>query len=474
MDEDMPTSQIHGDGPDPTGTPVLFTSGNMTAARTRADDPLGSKAPYYWGMNSTTSVPYMGLNGRFVCTMYYHATVGATDASDFDIKDVEDGGTMTTAWLKVDDNAGNSVYWNKAYPDSYEPIVDEYGFDKSATMFYWQNRLTHVFLALADYNKLTTNDGDATVQGKLKMYPDYDMDFVTLPAEPTEEQLLAYANKLSDNRYANKYDLTRGETYDSQGNLTGYTINSITEQPDPILALTIMKPAGATQEANRVHLYFRHQFSQIQVNVKGANDNSANITTEQIEKVELLGISTEGYVCNRLNADGTVGPAKGKDVRLDEFSDAILDNNKWGTSFEMFDMAGSGAKIDEDGNGIDDRYALGFLKSFNAIAFGQLSAIRITWHEGTTAEPGIKHVATFEVPATNETGLANNSPGGSSAADDSTNKKPVVQLRQLQSGMKYIYDLELRRGTLAIIRTQILDWMQKEPLVYATDGTIIN
>ena len=463
---------------DPVGQPVLFSSGNMAEVRTRSD-ALGSASPYYHGMTNTSGVPYMALDGRFVCTMYYHAKATDTDASEFDIKDIADGGTMTTAWLKVNNNVGNSVYWNKEYSVVDASELDEYGFDKSATMFYWQNRLTHAFLALADYNKLSDNDGANSDQGKLKMYPNWDKDFAALPTDPQEvtpEQQAAFDNKLLSDRYANAYDLTRGEIWaerevqvlDEHGDpvldendqpkmttetyFDGYTINSISGQPDPILALTIMKPAGATQEANRVHLYFKHQFSLIQVNLKGADDNSANITTDQIDGVQLLGVSTEGYVCNRLNADGTVGAASAKDVHLDEFSDEVLEDNKWGTSFQMFDMA-SGDPVDVDGDGIDDRYATGFLKSFNAIAFGNLWAIRITWHEGTTDNPGIKHITTFEVPQTNEEN---------------------VQLRNLQSGTKYIYDLELRRGTLAVIRTQVRDWMQKEDLVYGSDGTIQN
>ena len=55
-----------------------------------------------------------------------------------------------------------------------------------------------------------------------------------------------------------------------------------------------------------------------------------------------------------------------------------------------------------------------------------------------------------------------------------TNDGNPVDLINLKSNMRYVYDLELRRGTLAIIRTQILDWMQKEELVYGTDGTITN
>jgi len=420
--DDFPASDgWDGDGGAPVGLPVLFTVGNVGESVTRA------------------TIPYMEQNGRFVCTMYYHTKSTDTDTSDFDIEDAEDGGTMTTTWLKVNNNVGNSVYWNKEYSEVEEEGLDDWGFDKNATCFYWQNRLKHAFLALADYNQLTTNDGATTEQGKLKMYPNWDMDLVTLPDNPTEEQQEAYNNKLANNRYANAYDLTRGDK------------TNISQQPDPIMALSIMKPAGATQEANRVRLYFRHQFSQIQVNVKGADDNSANISAGQIEGVQLLGVSTEGYVSCRLNADGTVGPAKGKDVRLDEFSDAVLDVNQWGTSFQMFDMA---VGKDEDGVSGDDGYAIGFLKSFNAIAFGQLCAIRITWHEGTNEEPGIVHVSTFEVPRKKD-------------GED-------VELRNLQSGIKYIYDLELRRGTLAVIRTQVLDWMQKSDLVYGADGTITN
>ncbi len=408
---------------DPTGTPILFAVGNLNqAAVTRAD-----------------VIPYMTRGGRFVCTMYYHSGSTDTDNSDFDIKHPE----VHTTWLKVNNNVGNSVYRKNTFNVNNEATdIDAYGFDKTAVNFYWQNRLTHAFLALTDYNKLTTIDGDiSTVKlGKLKMYPYHDKDMVTLPDDPTEEDIETYANTLADNRYANTYDLTKGDK------------TSMSEQPDPILALTIMKPAGATQEANRVRLYFKHQFSQIQVNLKAADDNSASITSSHIEKVELLGVSEEGYVFCRLNAGGTVGTAKFEAVNLESYTDAELEANPWGTSFEMFDMAPAPLQ-DVDGNGIDDRYADGYLKSFNAIAYGYLWAIRITWHEDAHTE--IKHVATYEVPQ--DTGEPDNIP-----------------LRQLQSGRRYIYNLELRRGTLAVIRTQIIDWQQDEELVYGTDGTITN
>lgn len=397
----------------PVGQPVQFTSGNLSGTATKADPAVGSNSPYYHGMSETGGVPYMPLNGRFVCTMYYHAAAGATDESDFDILPPSQGGTATTAWLKVNNNVGNAVFRLASY-DEAALNPDDFDFDRNAPIFYWQNRLTHAFLALADYNQLSSNDGAATTQGKLKMFPNYDKDF-------------GIEDELADGPYANSYDLTRGER------------TSMAGQPDPILALTIMKPAGATQEANRVRLYFRHQFSQVQVNIKGSADESAHdITPDQIEKTELLGVSTEGYVSCRLNADGTLAAASAKDVKLDEFTDAQLMDNQWGTSMEMFAA---------------EEASTGYLKTFEAIAFGQLWAIRITWHEGDNENPGIQHVTTYKVPQANE---AN------------------VQLRQLQSATRYIFDLELRRGTLAVIRTEILPWMQKEELVYGTDGTITN
>ena len=443
---------------DPVGQPVLFSSGSELPSLTRA------------------AVPYMALDGRFVCTMYYHAKSSDTDQSPFDISDVSSGGTMITSWLRVNNKVGNSVYRKADFSEPQAAATDDYGFDKGATIFYWQNRLPHAFLALADYHQLKTNDGTATTPGKLKLYPDWDKDFSALPGPPdgaTEEQLAAYANTAADGRYANTYDLTRG------------TLNTFNAQPDPILALTIMKPEGSTQEANRVRLYFKHQFSQIQVNVKSAEDNA--IRADQIEKVELLGVSTEGYVCCRLNANGTVGigtkplghtvknasdedvldedimlgSASAKAVNLEDYGDDYLKFNEWGTSFEMFDMAGG----DEDGDGVadgTDAYTVGYLRSFNAIAFGHLMAIRVTWREGETADdPIVRHVSTYKVPEDNS------QLPGMSGGD-----RPVVKLQELQSSMKYIYNLELRRGTLAVIRTMVIPWEQKDELVYDQKGTI--
>ena len=520
--DDTLTEECRGaEAVDPVGQPVLFTSGSEQLSPTRA------------------GVPYMAMDGRFVCTMYYHPGSGHTDIDPFDIVPKSSNGTATTAWLQVDDNVGNSVYrkadFTLAFVDEdgngRNDNLDDFGFDKNATMFYWQNRLTHAFLALADYHKLKTNDGATTAQGKLKMFP-YG-DYVV---SSTEEEVQVddgnggtttqTSTVVTVDPTINVYDLTRGDVWaerdvevvenvlDEDGNqvyeedgvtpktttktvkekyLDHYTLNSFTDQPDPIMALTVQKPEGSTQEANRVRLYFKHQFSQIQVNLRGAVDESATITPSQIEKVELLGVSTEGYVANQLNADGTVGnvpagsatgtmnAASAKEVNLDDFTDEELVANRWGTSFEMFDMA---TGVLEDGH--DTGYATGYLKSYNAIAFGQLWGIRVTWRERSdnteeAIKNAIRHVSTFEVPLTNETEASTSADDSSAQGDDSsttpsgaTDTKPVVYLRNLQSGMKYIYNLELRRGTLAIIRTVILPWEQKEELVYGTEGTIIN
>lgn len=333
------------------GQPVQFTVGGEALVQAQ-----------------TKSATNMASGGRFVCSMYYHAANGNTNDSNYDIVPLSAGGTMTTAWLEVD-NSGTPQYMNM-------------GFTAPAPTFYWQNRLKHAFLAQADYNKLNSNVGAITHEvgdrGKLKMYPN------------GENYPGTY----------NAYDLTRGER------------TSMDQQPDPILARAVVKPEGSPPAS--VLLNFQHQFSQVQVNVKGATDGSATIDADQIEKVELLGVSTEGYVPNCLNADGTVSSSISNDVAV---------NN----AFELFVMTEA---------------ASGYLKSAHAIAFGVLRGIRVTWHEADNTS--IKHTPTLVVSG------------------------PLT----LASGREYEYNLELRRGGLTLIQTQVQDWGQKEGLVYSTSGSI--
>ncbi len=232
---------------------------------------------------------------------------------------------------------------------------------------------------------------------------------------------------------ANTFNLTRGDK------------TSMSQQPDPLIALTKMKPTGATQEANRVRLYFKHQFSQIQVNLTNA-ENTAEIKAGNIVSVELLGVSKKGYVFTNINPDGTQIPPSYDPVVISEYTEEQLKKNQYGTSFNMFEMA-------------DNEKPSSSLKSFNAIAFGQLQAIRITWKEedykdseGNIEEEGVKHVATYKI-----------------TVDDRGNS-----LVNLRSGYRYMYDFELRRGTIAFIRATIDGWMTDDELDYGTSGTIKN
>lgn len=335
--DDITTNGLDDNGNDPVGKPVLFSVGLEGHAKTR-------------------STYVMQNDARFVCTMYYKAHSLDTDESSFDISAPSEGGSMTTAWLQVDGDEGNAVYKNRT-------------FAADATSFYWRNRLKHAFLALADFNKLTTNDGSTTGKGKLKMYPDSDPEL----------------------SYANTFDLTRGER------------SSMAQQPDPILALTVMSPNQSAASNDCVTLNFQHQFSQIQVNLK--NENST-VDMNKIDKVELLGVTTEGYVPTRINADGTVGAASFKVVNSD-------------TPFKMFSTD----------------VASGYTKSYNAIAFGSLVAIHVTWYEGESAEaPVVTHTPTLTFNA------------------------PIA----LESGKRYVYNLTLSRGSLNVINTSVVAWELSE------------
>ena len=339
---------LEGKDYDPVGTPVQFSVGLEGKATTRA---------------------VMADGGHFVCTMYYKASEG----SDYNINAPGDGGTMQTAWLQIY-GSGNAKYMN-------------YSFTAEATSLFWQNRWSHVFLALADYNKLTTNIGATSAggsQGKLKMYPNHDTYHV-------EGNPYIYY-------YINTYDLTKGER------------TSMAEQPDPILALATKTPVGdPSAEANRVTLNFEHQFAQIQVNVKDKTGNDPAITAEQITKVELRDVATNGFVYSRIKADGTVG-------------NAIYYPSQKG-NFDMFEMTSP---------------ADGCLKSFNAIAYGHLTSIRVTWNDGSS------HTSTLSVNS------------------------------DLAGGTKYVYNLEISRTAVAGTRGDIGNRSKASEQVYIKDVEITN
>ena len=352
--------------------PVLFSAGNTEATVTRA------------------TASYMPKNSHFVCSMFFHAGVNDTIGSEFGapVADVN----MTTAWLKISNSTGNAVYWNKAYSEVVKDSLDVYGFDVNSKCFYWQNRLNHIFLALTDNNDL---DGSIS-NGSLKIYPDV-------------------TDKYKD-KYMLAYDLTRGQK------------TSMSEQPDPILALETARPSGGTPEANRVKLFFKHQFAQIQVNLKSSLDASAVIDPAWIERVELLGVAETGYVPYCILSDGTLPAVTSLPINVDDKKyQTTIKDNPYGSSFNMFQRSTPVG---------------GYLKSFECIAFGTLQGIRITWRESDD-ENAVKHVATY---------------------------KGVKNLA-LKSGTKYIYNMELRRSLIAEVTAKIKPW-EMDKASYTADGTI--
>ena len=359
--------------------PVLFSAGNTDAVITRA-----------------ASASFMPKDGRFVCSMFFHA--GANDDNDTEFysetKELSEDVNMTTAWMKINNTVGNAVYWNRAYEDAIK--TDSYGLDEAAKCFYWQNRLNHIFLALADYNKLNSDDG--TDAGNLKLYPNVTSQY--------------------KDQYMMAYDLTRGSK------------TAMSQQPDPILAVEVAKPSGATPEANRVKLFFKHQFSQVQVNLKNSQDASVTISPEQILSVELLGVAETGYVAYCIQPDGSVPATTSAPINVDDARyNATKKDNPYGSLFSMFERTTT---------------TPGYLKSFEAIAFGTLQGIRITWKESDAAD-AVVHKATF---------------------------KGVKNLT-LESGKKYIYNMELRRSLIAQVTAEIADW-EADKTVYEADGIIQN
>lgn len=370
-------AEVENGGTQQSQEPVLFTVGNIGSAVTRA------------------SIGYLQADSRFVCSMFFHAGAKDTDNSPFysTANPLASDVNMTTAWLKIKSKSttGNAVYRQSSFNET-GITLDDFGFDKAAKIFYWQNRLNHIFLALADNNKLATDDGTT---GSLKLFPDVQ----TVDA---------------NGNYMLEYDLTTG--------------SKMTDQPDPILAFTTMKPEGASPEANRVELLFKHQFAQVQVNLKNSQDaTSVVIGNSEIISVELLGVAEKAYVPYCINADGTLPTVVAEDINIDEakYNDTKK-SNPYGSSFSLF---------------VSDNTTSGYLKTFEGIAFGTIQRIRVTWKEPN-----------YDVTHT-------------------TILNSVLE-QQLESGKKYIYNIELRRSSIAQVTPKIVDWGTDG--TYEADGTIVN
>lgn len=371
--------------------------------------------------------------------------------------------------------AGNSWYYKSDYstPTSY----DSYDNDDDANAFYWQNRLLHGFVGyIDDYNKALPWAQGAT--GASEYFPKTISDW-----NPNGPGIGDEGDKKvdKDNTLPILYTLQKDgtilrwqqyEKFDLR-NKSGETKMSV--QKDPLVAYTEKIPESSSPEKNRVYLTFRHQFAQVQVNLRGSK-TSANINKEDIERVELLGVSEYAYVfpypeygCVNdttfvLDSDGhkvddgngnpkidhvetswtiarqgderteLLRPALAEKVDLTKYSEAQLKTNEFGTSFRLFDMA-------------ESNIMEGYIKGYEGIAYGNLGALRIVWHEDVNnPENDVVHDIIFKI------------------TDD--------KFKVLESGKRYIFNLELRRGTLAVIKAVIDDWIPYET-VYESVGTVM-
>lgn len=353
----------HEQDNDLNGCPVLFSSG--------ADEGTP--------VSRASVVPYMQKDGKFICRMYYQGAANSTDYNSY-----------TEAWLQVNNTVGNCVYRKSTYADPTD--TDAYDFDRESSIFYWQNRKPHIFIGLADYNKLTDSTCSMTM----------DADTVL-------------------------FDLRRTAS-----------ITSISDQQDPIQARTVMTPSGAMPEANRVRLVFNHCFSKVQVNLKPTVDgglDNGRLTYDNIDSVELLGVSDTAYVYNiavkdKETYDTAYVAARYKPVNTSYYTTEQKEENPYCTKIEMFKAA-------------EGDVTPGYTTTFDVITFGIVQAIRVTWHE--TDYPDLKHVVTKAI------------------IDQSENT--------LRSGYQHIFNMELRRGTLAILNAEIKAW-ESGATYDNIDGTI--
>lgn len=400
-----------------TGMPVLFSAGNQSLENT----------------TRAASTLYMPNKVRFSAAMYYQ------ESAHYNLN-------PWLAYLQVEDEvAGNSKYRQSNYAEVSN--ADQYDNDLDAHIFYWQNRQDHIFIGYIDnYNKAYASAKAATQTYVPESLDSHD-DFPIIVNKDTLRQQMCKHFDLRNPKVGDAHQWTK-----------------MADQYDPLIACEERHPAGAGDETNRVYLTFKHQFSQIQVNLKG--HESVNLIPDQIDAVEMLGVSDSADVFPFVDYKSAVAPespespespgspatqeivkynnpqfgassyirtAEAGKVNLAGYTDEQLEANPYGTSFGMF-------KASEP--------STGYLKRFEAIAYGQLQALRIHWHEldDTKADKhGIDHIVTFVIPD--------------------------AAFRELKSGMRYVFNLEIRRGTLAVVRAEIDNWLPYET-VYYEDGTI--
>lgn len=425
---------------------VLMAVGNEKPANTRAG-----------------SISYMPNHVRFTAMMLTKAAAG---------EDYTYENPFYANMLVDDKGAGNSLYYQSTYVAPTEE--DNYHNDDDASIFYWQNRLSHGFVGyIDDYNKALPwakrQAGDAEYTSALEYFPQPLSGWRNdAPATSEGKKDDAVQNIL----YTMKKDGTilSWQQYEKFDLRNDPRITSMSMQKDPLVAYEEKVPESSSPEKNRVYLTFRHQLAQVQVNLKGSPE-SANITAEQIDSVALLGVSLDAYVFpypeyGFAETETPIVDANGDPVRDAEGNPTYDVSRTWGivrqgdakkdllrkayavpltleqqnanppagSQFDMFPMA-------------DGKQATGYLKGFEAIAFGDLKYLRIVWHENDEHDdPDIYHIVMF--PITND------------------------RFKKLESGMRYIINLELRLGTVAVVKTEILDWIPYTT-VYESSGKVV-
>lgn len=408
---------------------VLFSAGSEMVQGTRAATVLN-----------------MPNKVRFAASMYYQKVADKFYP------------TPWLAYLQVDNEGlGNSNYRKGTFENPGTGKADTYNNDIESNIFYWQNRQPHIFIGYIDnYNAAYTFAKNGA--------PAYIPDAL----DHCDRFNIIENKELVRKQMCKHFDLRNPKDGD------GHKWTKMADQYDPLIACTEKQPGAADAETNRVYLTFKHQLSQIQVNLKGGE--SADLSADQIDAVELLGISESAdvfpfvdYKVDNANMeedeletapipedaqiekydDSYIRPAEAGIVDITKYTDEQIEHNPYGTSFDMFQA---------------EEPSLGYLKRFEAIAYGHLSALRIHWHEMTTEKnevgeetideegnpimvPGVEHTVTFAITDAN--------------------------FSELKSGKRYVYNLEIRRGTLAAIQAIIDDWQPYET-VYYEEGTIEN
>ena len=168
---------------------------------------------------------------------------------------------------------------------------------------------------------------------------------------------------------------------------------------------------------------------------KSADGSVEDLTKVSIKKVELLGVSEEAYVFYEVNAKGEYHAPYAVPVDLRNYKPAELEQNPYGTAMILYETT----------EYLTDK----FLKAYHAIAFGRLSAIRVTWvempdGEDTPEAKQVQHVVT---------------------------RKVDTEGRVLESAKRYHFNLELRRGELAILEPKIQPW-EIDNSEYKLDGKL--